>query len=105
MPEIHPPTRIRPDHPHRVLLIDWQDGQKCALGLKFLRGECRCAMCVDEVTHERLIDVDSIAEDIEVSEMSLVGNYALRIRWSDGHDTGLFTWTVLHELCNQSGPK
>lgn len=101
MSETLPPARIRPDHPHRAMLIDWQDGDKCAIHLKDLRGACTCAMCVDEVTGERLINVDSIPEDIQVKEMSLVGNYAIRITWSDGHDTGLFTWPRLAAICGR----
>jgi DUF971 family protein len=96
-----PPSRIRPDHERHLMLIDWQDGEACELTLKELRGACACAMCVDEVTGERLLDVDSIPYDIAVREMSLVGNYALRIAWSDGHDTGLFTWQRLGELCQR----
>jgi DUF971 family protein len=102
MVEIVPPSRIRPDHPHAVMLIDWPDGRAVALGLTYLRGECRCAMCVHEVTGERLIDPNSIPEDIQVREMNLVGNYALKILWSDGHDTGLYTWERLNELCSKA---
>ena len=36
--------------------------------------------------------------DIHIQEMNLVGNYALKILWSDGHDTGLYTWELLRKL-------
>jgi DUF971 family protein len=61
-----------------------------------------CARCVDEITGERLVDVDGIDRDIAITEMSLVGNYALKIRWSDGHDTGLYTWDHLRRLSEAS---
>jgi DUF971 family protein len=35
---------------------------------------------------------------ITANGAELVGNYALRIQWSDGHDTGLYTWKYLREL-------
>jgi DUF971 family protein len=54
---------------------------------------------VDEFTGERTLDVASIADDIRIDDMQLVGNYALRIGWSDGHSTGLYTWTRLRALC------
>jgi DUF971 family protein len=54
---------------------------------------------VDEFTGERTLDVASIADDIRIDDMQLVGNYALRIGWSDGHSTGLYTWSRLRALC------
>jgi DUF971 family protein len=54
---------------------------------------------VDEFTGEQTLDVASIADDIRIVDMQLVGNYALRIGWSDGHSTGLYTWTRLRALC------
>jgi DUF971 family protein len=93
------PTRIRPDADRRLLLIDWPNGPTCELPLRPLRAACRCALCVDEFTGERLIYEDGIPPDIAVQSLRLVGNYALRIHWSDGHSTGLFTWERLAELC------
>jgi len=58
-----------------------------------------CARCVDEITGLRILDIDGIKPEIVINEMSLVGNYALKIRWSDGHDTGLYTWDHLRRLC------
>ena len=37
-------------------------------------------------------------EDISIEDMSLVGNYALQFRWSDGHDTGIYSWETLYNL-------
>lgn len=36
--------------------------------------------------------------DITIAGMSLVGNYAIKIDWSDGHDTGIYTWKKLREV-------
>lgn len=35
---------------------------------------------------------------VRVSDLEQVGNYAIRIRFDDGHDTGLYSWSYLHEL-------
>lgn len=59
-----------------------------------------CARCVDEVTGERIVDVEGLDADVAILEMQLVGNYAVKIRWSDGHDTGLYTWAHLRSLCD-----
>jgi len=58
-----------------------------------------CARCVDEITGQRILDVEGLDPDIAIEEMQLVGNYALKIRWSDRHDTGLYTWPHLRRLC------
>ena len=51
-----------------------------------------------EFTGEQLLDVDSVPEDIGATNISLVGNYAMKIAFSDGHDTGIYTWKVLRGL-------
>jgi DUF971 family protein len=57
-----------------------------------------CARCVDEITGERIVDVEGLDPDVAIDDMQLVGNYAVKIRWSDGHDTGLYTWQHLRQL-------
>ena len=37
-------------------------------------------------------------ENVNIIEISPVGNYAIKIKFSDGHDTGLFSWSYLHHL-------
>jgi ATP-binding protein involved in chromosome partitioning len=43
--------------------------------------------------------------DIKIADLRPVGNYAVRIEFSDGHDTGLFTWSYLHMLGLQKDKK
>lgn len=59
-------------------------------------------MCIDEFTGERILDTGTIAADIAPADLSFIGNYALKIRWSDGHDTGLYTWDLLESLARES---
>lgn len=59
-------------------------------------------MCIDEFTGERILDPVTIPPDIAPVELSFTGNYALKIRWSDGHDTGLYTWNLLESLAHES---
>ena len=92
------PTNIAVDRPRRQFVIDWPDGRTDRLGFATMRRDCPCAACVSELTGERLLDPASVADDIDASAVELAGNYALRVRWSDGHDTGLFTWTHLRRL-------
>ena len=81
----------------RVLRVVWSDRED-SLPYRFLRGECGCAQCVNEWTGERMLDPATIPETIAIERMELVGNYALRIYWSDGHATGLYTWERLREM-------
>jgi ATP-binding protein involved in chromosome partitioning len=64
-----------------------------------LRLACPCAACVDEMTHRPLLDPASVPTDIRPDAVELVGAYAIRIRWSDGHATGLFTFESLLARC------
>ena len=94
-----PPTSIRRLPDEQALAIVWSDGLERRLNLVALRAQCMCARCVDEITGERLVEIDGIDPAIAVNEMQLVGNYAVRIHWSDGHHQGLYTWRHLRELC------
>ena len=92
------PRDLKALRSERVLRITWGDGRVADLRFKYLRGECGCAGCVDEITGERILDVTTIPEDLGLESMQLVGNYAVRVHWSDGHATGLYTWERLREL-------
>lgn len=95
------PTNIRALREAGVLEITWPD-QTSPISFKRLRGACPCAQCVDEITGVRILDVDAISEDIQPVHVSITGNYALKIAWSDGHDTGLFTWESLRKLTSEA---
>ena len=45
----------------------------------------------------------SISESIEIRDISIVGRYALNFRWSDGHETGIYSFRYLRELCESYG--
>jgi DUF971 family protein len=44
-------------------------------------------------------------EKVGIAALEPVGNYAVRIRFDDGHDTGLFSWDYLHELGREQRTK
>lgn len=93
------PLRINNDSDQQALTVSWKDGHQGLLPFRHLRMACQCARCVHEITGELLIQSDAIPADIHAVELSLTGNYALKVRWSDGHDTGLFTWDRMRQLC------
>jgi len=80
------------------LQITWQDDRVVRFPFVKLRASCGCANCVHEFTGEQLLDPTTIPDDIKIEQMALAGNYALKIVWSDGHSSGIFTWQRLRDL-------
>jgi len=105
------------------LLIGWSDGQKRSYSIRELRERCPCATCREKRTQgqeeargkshpgapsesrERkegpiMLPVLSAAETrpLKLLGMTPVGNYAYSIKFSDGHETGIYTFDLLREL-------
>ena len=91
------PRRCTP-FPNGELGIVWSDGRESCYPAHALRCACPCASCIDEVTGQRLLKPAGVAKDVRVVEVHPVGNYAVSILWSDGHDTGIYTFERLREL-------
>jgi len=92
------PLDVQANRDVRQLAITWSDQRTSRFGFYQLRIACQCAGCVDENTGKRILDPARIPLDIAIQDLALVGNYALRITWSDGHNTGLYTWNFLLTL-------
>ena len=91
------PSEIIKSSP-REMTIRWNDGLVSVFTIHFLRSECRCARCVNEVTGLRILDPRTIAEDLTIRDAQLVGRYGVKFVFSDGHDDGIYTWERLREL-------
>ena len=92
--ESHSPTQLK---------MGWNNGKTFAVPYVELRFYCPCASCIDEHTGERTIEKSSINPDIRPTGVQLVGRYAVQITWSDRHDTGMFHYDRLYELCEKQG--
>jgi DUF971 family protein len=46
-----------------------------------------------------MLEPKNVSEDLTISDVSIVGRYALNFRWSDGHDTGIYSFQYLREVC------
>jgi len=79
--------------------IVWNDGHSGSYPSWYLREQCPCALCVEEFTGERRIPEGSIPSTLERNDVQAVGNYALSFKWSDGHDTGIYTFDYLRRIC------
>jgi len=81
------------------ITVLWSDGHLSRYGGRDLRLACRCAACVDEWTHENLIQSGSIPPAVNPTAIEVVGNYALHFSWSDGHNTGIYSYDWLRGIC------
>ena len=81
------------------LRIKWADELVCRYTAAELRRSCPCAQCVNEWTGQRVLKPETISEELTIKDVSVVGRYALNFRWSDGHETGIYSFRYLRELC------
>ena len=91
------PRRVGRRDPSK-LVFDWNDGVTGEASAAVIRRGCACAVCVDEHTGRPLLDQSTVPDDLTHTQVSLMGNYALAITFSDGHRTGIFTWRSLRQL-------
>jgi DUF971 family protein len=84
------------------LSVKWNDDKVTEITLTKLRDECPCVNCNGEsVIFESYIPIKSpfkAAGYYEIEKIETVGNYAISIKWKDGHDTGIYSWDILRNL-------
>jgi DUF971 family protein len=78
--------------------VVWADGHVSEYENRYLRDHCPCAVC-RESPRRRLPLAPGQSEEMYPAQVSLVGRYAVNLRWSDGHDTGIYSYQTLRELC------
>ncbi len=90
------PVEIRLNSAERVLEIDFDDGKSFRLPAELLRVESPSAEVQGHSPGQKVI----VGGRRHVGIMGLepVGNYAVRIRFDDMHDTGIYAWDYLYEL-------
>jgi DUF971 family protein len=102
------PTGLSLPAPDR-LLIEWSDGARLVTRVKELRANCPCATCREKYTQEAIapkpadlkslpVLTDAQLQPLRIVKMLPLGNYAYNIAFSDGHDSGIFTFELLREL-------
>ena len=96
------PTALNLDEQQR-LLIDWNDGQRRRYRVRALRDACPCATCREkrsQPTDPMQLPTLTMAEaqPVRIVGMKPLGNYAYNVAFSDGHDTGIFTFELLRGL-------
>ena len=97
------PTKLERDG-ERHLLITWSDGERRRYSCRELRDGCPCATCREKRNAppasplQLTVLTEAQMRPLVIEGMKPVGNYAYSIAFSDGHDTGIFTFELLREL-------
>ena len=89
--------------------VDWKDGHHSQWSFVWLRNACPCATC-----HEAREQDDRLPGEAKPKQPTLlalyeaparpvevtpVGKYALRFKWNDGHESGIYSWEYLRRVC------
>jgi len=88
--------------------IDWKDGHHSEYSLAWLRDHCPCASCTG--AHGTPPEKTSYSAPpsspfpmykpaLKIVEVTPVGHYAIQIKWSDGHQSGIYSWEHLRAIC------
>lgn len=101
------PAEINVSREKREMRIRWQDGHESVYTFDLLRRECPCALCNDQRNKRSAGGLNLMvlggpvikAGEIQASEVKPIGRYAVNFVWSDGHDSGIYSYNFLREIC------
>ncbi len=89
------PTEIRLDRSRTALSVIWDNGATSTYAAALLREKARDAGSVRMAINDWAVPA---ASDLRITAVEPVGNYAVRLAFSDGHDRGIFPWSYLAEI-------
>lgn len=96
------PTDIKLQRAQQQLVVTWPDGATSTYTAATLRRNCPCAGCrgerKDRSENPLHIMTNVPASDPTLTGAQLMGHYAIKLIWSDGHDTGIFDYRYLRTL-------
>jgi DUF971 family protein len=78
--------------------ITWADGHRSDYRNDYLRQHCPCAECRARPTRALPV-LNARRDDLYAVQIGVVGRYAVSVQWSDGHDTGIYSYETLRALC------
>lgn len=90
------PVEIRVRRAERCLEIDYDDGARFVLPAELLRVESPSAEVQGHTPSQKVTVAGK--RNVAIRDLEPVGNYAVRIVFDDGHDTGIFSWPYLYRL-------
>ena len=96
MVNIPTPKDIKLHQKSKLLEIIFDDQTECMLSCEFLRVYSPSAEVQGHHPSQAVLQTGK--ENVNITDISPVGNYAIKIHFTDGHDTGLYSWAYLHNL-------
>lgn len=90
------PIDIRLHQASRLLEIKFDNNTECKLSTEFLRVYSPSAEVRGHGAGQETLQIGK--EDVNISAIEPVGNYAVKLVFTDGHDTGLYSWDYLYEM-------
>ena len=97
------PTELRLSADKLRLTVVFDSGEQFVLPAEYLRVESPSAEVQGHGAQQKKIVTGK--EEVKIAALDPVGNYAVRIHFDDGHDTGLYSWDYLHELGREERTK
>jgi len=97
MPEQkHQPVSINLHKKSRLLSVGFNDGESFDLSCEYLRVHSPSAEVMGHGPGQEVLQTGK--ENVTIDDIEPVGHYAIKLYFSDGHNTGLYTWDYLYEL-------
>lgn len=93
------PTGIKLHSGSSVLELNYSGGGDCRLEAEFLRVHSPSAEVRGHGAGQEVLQTGK--RKVRLAQVEPVGNYAVKLTFDDGHDTGIYSWDYLHELCSR----
>jgi DUF971 family protein len=90
-----PPTEIKLHQKSRVLEITFADGARFRLPCELLRAYSPSAEVRGHGPGQQVLQTGK--KEVEIAHIEPVGQYAVQLHFSDGHDTGIYSWDLLYD--------
>ena len=95
-PDSPRPIDIRLHQASKLLEIKFDDSTECMLSCEFLRVYSPSAEVRGHGAGQEVLQVGK--EEVNITDIEPIGNYAVRLTFTDGHNTGLYSWDYLYEV-------
>jgi len=99
------PKSTDPEHiaisKSKGIKIDWKDGHASEYTLQYLRDHCPCAQCTGAhgTPAAKANPFQMYKPVLKIEAVEPIGNYAIRLNWSDGHRAGIYSYEHFRRIC------